>query len=390
MAKKRGHNEGSIYQRKDGTWRAQVTINGKRVSHNAKTKKECREWIRQTLNSIDSGLIFKGAQETFEEFLSGWLISKKSALRPGTWERYSQIVRDYIAPPLGAIRLKDLRPDHIQKLYDTKLKIGVGARTVQLMHAVIHCSLGHAVKLGLIGKNPASVTMPPTYQPEEMKIYDDSQVNRMLVTAIGDRYEALYHLAVSTGMRQSELLGLYWSDVDWSRKTITVNRQLLRKSGGGFQFAPPKTKAGKRKIALGSKSTQKLREHLDRQHQERLTAGTQWQNNDLVFTSAAGTPIHQRNLHRYFKQLIKRAGLPEIRFHDLRHTAASLMLNHGIPLILVSRRLGHSKPSITLDIYGHLIPGMQADAAEKIDDLISPVEVGLHLNCTLNENLLEE
>ena len=131
-------------------------------------------------------------------------------------------------------------------------------------------------------------------------------------------------------------------------------------------------------ITLGSNTIQKLREHQRLNQEERIEAGIRWQENNLIFPSTVGTPMEQRNLHRDFKSIIKKAGLPDIRFHDLRHTAASIMLNHGVPVIVVSRRLGHSKPSITLDIYGHLIPGMQAGIAEQIDELITPVEIALH------------
>ena len=390
MAKKRANNEGSIYQRKDRTWRAQVTVDGRRLSHNGKTKKECQEWLKETLSLMETGLSFEGAQTKLVDFLSRWLVSIEATLRPSTWFQYQQIVRDHIIPYLGDFKLQELRPDHIQRLYDEKLRQGIGKRTVQLTHSVLHRSMVHAVKLGLIGRNPASATMPPKPRFKEMKIFDESQVSRMLVAAIGDRNELLYHMAVVTGMRQSEMLGLQWKDLDWKNRSLKVQRQLNRVRGVGYRFAPPKTKAGRRTIVLGKKSIQKMREHQDRQHVERLLVGNRWRDHDLVFPTTIGTPMDQRNLLRDFKSLIQKAGLPEIRFHDLRHTAASIMLNHGVPLIVVSRRLGHSKPSITLDIYGHLIASLQAEAAEKIDDLITPVEVGLHLNCTYEESPLEE
>ncbi len=184
--------------------------------------------------------------------------------------------------------------------------------------------------------------------------------------------EALLHLAASTGMRQMEILGLKWSDLDWIKKTLKVERQLVR--GEGVQFSQPKTRHGRRIVVLGDRTIENLRRQYDRQNGARRKFGESWSKHGLIFTSANGSPIHFRVLMRYFKNLLKAAGLPEIRFHDLRHTAASQMLNHGIPVIVVSRRLGHARPSITLDIYGHLIPGMQEEAALMIDDLITPVE----------------
>jgi integrase len=200
-------------------------------------------------------------------------------------------------------------------------------------------------------------------------------VSQILVNARDTQWEALIHLAVSTGMRQMELLGLRWDDLDWVKQTVKVERQLVRTNDQSIQFAPLKTRFSKRSIDLGVKAIDVLLSHYDRQHEARKAAGDRWEEHGLIFTTRYGGKIHYRNLLRDYKNLLRKAGLPEIRFHDLRHTAASLMLNHGVPVIVVSRRLGHSKPSITLDVYGHLIPSKQAEAAELIDELIMPVAV---------------
>jgi hypothetical protein len=208
--------------------------------------------------------------------------------------------------------------------------------------------------------------------------YPGIQVSHMLISAMGDRNEALYHLPATTGMRQSERLGLRWSDLDWEGCSLQIQRQLKLTNSAHYYYEPPKTKAGRRTVVLGKKTIEKLREHHERQQLERIQAGQKWVEKDLIFPSSIGTPMDQANLLKEFKQLIKAAGLPEIRFHDLRHSAASLMLNHGIPVIVVSRRLGHSKPSVTLDVYGHLMPGMQNEAADLMDELGTPVNFALH------------
>jgi integrase len=236
----------------------------------------------------------------------------------------------------------------------------------------LHSALGHAVKTGAIGRNPASLTIPPKEPAEEMKILDEGQVSMLLIAALGTRLEPLIHLALATGMREMEILGLKWVDLDWVKQTLKVERQLVHPEEGKVKFAPPKTRSGKRSLALGPETIEVLRRHYDRQKVERKAAGEKWQEHDLIFTNRLGGPIHPRNLLRDYKQLLKAAGLPEIRFHDLRHTAASLMLNSGTPLIVVSRRLGHAKASITLDVYGHLMPDMDAKAAEGIDRLLTP------------------
>jgi len=273
---------------------------------------------------------------------------------------YESACRLYIIPNLGQVRIRNLRPDQIQNMYNTLLEDGVGRYTIRKVHTVLHSALQHASKTSIINSNPAMNTQPPREPDKEMAILDESQVSQLLVAADGHRWKALYHLAIISGMRQMELLGLKWTDVDWVRSTIKVERQLLRSSGNGIEFSRPKTRYGKRSIDLGNKSIEVLRNHYEYQQKERQTAGEKWVENGLIFTA-----------------LLKEAGLVPIRFHDLRHTAASLLLNQGIPVLAVSRRLGHARASITLDIYGHLIPSMQSEIAKLIDELVIPIPVDL-------------
>jgi integrase len=373
MARKRSNNEGSIYKRKNGTWRAQVTLDGRRLGKTFKTQREARKWLQKTNRQIDDGLRYANTQITLDEFIANWLISTKASRRPSTWSVYETATRLYILPHLGKIKLKDLRPGQIQWMYNHMLEQKVGVPTVLKVHAVLHSALAQAEKMGMINHNPVSATQPPKEPTREMAILTDSQVSQMLIALQGHRLEALIHLAVVSGMRQMELLGLKWTDLDWIRRTIKVERQLDRPTGKGIQFSAPKTRFGKRSVALGRKTIEVLRNHYERQQGDRLRVGENWNEHDLIFTNRNGGPLHPRNLLRDFKLMLKRAGLPVIRFHDLRHTAASLMLNSGIAPIIVSRRLGHARASITLDIYGHLIPSMQSEAAEKIDELITPI-----------------
>jgi integrase len=208
-----------------------------------------------------------------------------------------------------------------------------------------------------------------------MKVLNDNQVRQLLISAQGHRWEALFHLAVVTGMRQMEMLGLKWSDLDWERGIIRVERQLSRDSRDGVAYVSPKTHFGKRTVILGEKTLDLLRAHFEKQQALANGAGEKWIDYGLIFTTSCGTPIDHRNLTREFKRLLSQADLPDIRFHDLRHTAASLMLNNNVAPIVVSRRLGHAKASITMDIYGHLIPGMQEEAARKMDNLVTPIPI---------------
>ena len=210
-----------------------------------------------------------------------------------------------------------------------------------------------------------------------MQVLDQVQVGQFLVAAQPSPYRALYHLAITTGMRQGELFGLKWSDLQWLTGTLHIQRQVQRISGQGWSFEEPKTHAGKRTIKLGEGTLQVLREH--RLHQELLKekVGQHWQENDLIFPNGVGAPGDPSNLRKDFNQTLARAGLSKIRFHDLRHTAASLLLNNNVPVIVVSKMLGHSKPSVTLDIYGHLYHESQGEAAEIMDKLVTPILVQL-------------
>lgn len=246
----------------------------------------------------------------------------------------------------------------------------IGVHTIRKVHTVLNSALNHAVKSFLITRNPASFAIQPSLPEKEMDILDEAQVDQFLETATGHRWEMLYQLAILTGMRQMEILGLQWKDMDWSRKTILVDRQLVRTDLDSPRFITPKTRHGRRSIALGPKTIKALKMHRENQRLDAKNAGSSWEKYDLIFTTANGTPIHHRNLLRNYKALLREAGLPEIRFHDLRHTAASLMLNRGIPVIVVSRILGHARASITLDVYGHLTPTMQDEAARLMDELI--------------------
>jgi integrase len=372
MAKKRAHNEGTIYKRPNGKWRAQVSIHGRRLSHTAKTKKEGLAWIRETRNQIDKGLTFKGADTLLEEFLVDWLKTVSSSRSKGTYTLYSWNVKKRITPYIGNIKLMSLKPDRVQSFYHHLQAEGFSNHAVHVAHKTLRVALNHAINLGLITRNPCSGTTPPKPEQTEMKFYDDNQVRKLLDTAkaIGDRFFPLYYLAIHTGMRQAELIGLKWEDVDWERSTIHVKRQVRHFTGDSYIFTKPKSKSGTRTIILGKQALDLLGNHKNAQ-QKKVSVSNHWENLNLIFPSNVGTPVTASNIRRAYKKLLTASGLPKIRFHDLRHTAASLMLNHGIPVLIASKRLGHSKPSVTIDIYGHLMPSKQEEAAQLMDNLMS-------------------
>jgi len=378
LARKRANNEGSLYKLPSGNWCAQISLDGKRISKTFHTQKEGQEWIRKMRGLVDEGLTYNNTRLTVNEFMDSWITTIKTIRRKSTWTHYESLTHRYIKPALGNNKLLNLRSEQVQFFYNDLQESDVSIHTIDKIHTAFHAALEHALRLGMINRNPAHFVRPPKIPPKEMAILTDSQASAFLVTLQGHRWEALFHLAIVTGAREMELLGLKWTDVDWVRKVIKIERQLERADGNGVQFSPPKTKNGRRSINLGKRSMEILRIHYEKHQQLRKEASENWSEHGLIFTTNNGTPIHPRNLLRDFRILLKNAGLPQIRFHDLRHTAATLMLNNGIPIIVVSRRLGHAKASITLDVYGHLIPSMQAEAAELMDELIMPVPVQLN------------
>ena len=379
MPRKRGQGEGSVFKRKDGLWVAQVTIQGNHVTKYHKTQREARDWLQLTLSQVQKGMSFTAARTTLKEYLEEWLITFKSSVRPKTITQYSQIVRQHIIPNLGKIKLKDLRPDQIQLLYNAKLKAGVSTRTVLLIHAVLHRSLEMALKWGLIGRNPVDVVSRPKYRHQEMRTLTDDQVRTFLSYTKGTRFEALFWIAISTGMRQGEILGLKWSDLDWLERKLHIQRQVQRLPGEGLVFAETKSAASRRVVGLSTMTIESLKRHWDHQQNLRILAGEKWVENDLIFPSTRGTPLDHKNLDRIFKSFLEKAGIQKIRFHDLRHTAATLMLQEGVHPKVVQERLGHSDISLTLNIYSHVLPSMQEEAAEKLDAIMYPIDISQQL-----------
>jgi integrase len=304
------------------------------------------------------------------EYLEQWLESAKPSWRPSTRRQFSRLVRQYITPGLGTVRLKDLRPDQIQSFYTNQQEAGASVPTIRAIHTVLHRSLNQALKWGLITRNPASAVDKPKLKHREMSILDADQTRALLDVVKGERFEALYHMAVTTGLREGELLGLRWADLDWETRRLQVQRKLERVRGQGLVFSEPKSDTGRRSVVLGAVVLEKLKEHRERQEQQRLIAGKRWQEHNLIFPSTIGTPKDPRDLRRDFKALLQRAGLPDVRFHDLRHTAATLMLQKGVHPKVVQERLGHSTISLTLDTYSHVLPSLQEDAADKLDSLL--------------------
>jgi len=374
MAKKRGNKEGAIWKDKK-KWRAAVSIDGKRITRSFNTKEECRTWIRDTHDQMRKGMTYDMSGVTLSEFLQPWIALHKIRLSPKTAVRYEQIIRDHIVPQLGGIKLRDLRLGQIEAHCQALLSKGLSPRSARFAHMIIHRSLDDAVRKGYVSHNAAHGATLPRSIPKEMANLDEDEVMRFMIAIQDSRHEALYHLAIKTGMRKGEILGLKWSDLDWKKGTLRIQRQVYRVHKQGLVIRPPKTRAGIRTIQLGEKMLEVLHYHHSRQQIQKAAAGKRWKEHNLIFSSTIGTHLGGSSLIVDFKKLLEQANVRKIRFHDLRHTAASLMLNNGIPVIVVSKMLGHSKTSTTLDIYGHLIPTMQDEAARLMDELVTPIKL---------------
>lgn len=376
MAKRRTAGEGTINQLPSGSWRAQVSLGGHRLSHTSKSQQAVRDWIRKIQDQIDQGLTYDDERTTLGKFMGGWLANKKSQLRMASSEQYFRMYQSYIEPQFGSIRLKDMSSGRIQELYDNLAKSGRGARTIRMVHVVLHMCLEHAKQLGLVARNPAEFCRVPKSPKIEMSIWDEDQINRFLVFIHGHRNENFYYLALATGMRRGELLGLKWQDVDWVNHRLLIRRQCCHPKIGGFVFQEPKTKLGIRSVQLGAGIIERLRAQLGIIDLMRKIARDRWLDYDLVFPSMHGKPQIGNNVSLEFNKLVSQSGLPHIRFHDCRHTAASILLSHGIPPVIVAGMLGHSISTL-LTNYTHFIPDMQDEAAQLMDNITSSIPVDL-------------
>lgn len=378
MAKqRRGNGEGTITQRKDGRWEARVWLaDGKRKCYYGETRQEVARKLAEAMRDRDKGLPQQSDERLrLSTFLSEWLDGKRATLRPRTWTRYCELLA-HVQTALGSQKLTRITPRELQRFYsDLQAEkpegAGLSPTTAHHVHSALRQALASAERQGLLARNPADLVDAPRMRQTEMHTLDLQQSRTLLEAARDDRLEGLYALALTTGMRQGELLALRWRDVDLDAHHLQVRGTLAWRTGQGFSIGQPKTKRSRRRIDLDAEAVAALRRHKARQAEERLAAGALWGSEshwpDLVFTSEIGGPLDARNLaQRSFNRLLKRADLPIIRFHDLRHTAATLMLLQGINAKIVSERLGHSSVGITLDRYSHVLPSMQRDAAQVI------------------------
>jgi integrase len=375
VAKKRGNGEGSITRRKNGGWCAQYVVytaeGRKRRTLYGKSRQEVAAKLAKALSDREGGLLCDAGTLTVGEYLDRWLSdSVKDTVRPRTYERHEEIIRLHIQPALGRMALKNLSPAHVQAFYRDRLDSELSPATVQKIHVVLHKALSQAVKWSLMPRNVTEDVKAPRSVPEEIRPLDREQTKALLEAAHGDRFEGLYVLAVTTGLRQGELLGLRWDDLDLAEGLLRVKRTLTRRKGY-LLLGKPKTKKSRRTVQLTDTAVEALRGHLARQMEQIERLGDLYKDQGLVFATHNGTLVNPTNLRkRSFAPLLEKAGLPHIRFHDLRHTCATLLLSSNINPKIVSEMLGHANIAITLDTYSHVLPTMQENATRALEDAL--------------------
>jgi integrase len=376
MAKRRGNGEGSITRRKDGLYMARYWVEtpkgSKRKTIYGKKRDEVADKLARALAERADGIAYDDENLTVGEYLNSWLKgSVRGSVRQSTFDRYEIAVRVHIKPALGRVKLKKLSPAHVAGFYQDRLAAGSAPASVNKLHVTLRKALDQAVKWHMVPRNVAEAVKAPRPAPPEMRTLSAEETRKLIEVARGDKLGALYMLAVHTGMRQGELLALKWQDVDLENAKLSVRRTLTM-SNGRILLGELKTKKSRRTIRLTDAAIQALHEHLARQLEGMERLGDAYRDEGLIFASQVGTPINPTNLRRRsFAALLRRANLPKIRFHDLRHTCATLLLSRNVHPKYVQELLGHANIAITLDTYSHVIPGMGDHAMRAMEDVMS-------------------
>jgi len=339
---------------------ARITLpNGKRRAKYAKTQKEAKDWLMAQRQAVSEGMWVESEKATLGEYLDRWMADVVThKLRPKTVQSYAYLIRLHIKPELGHIKLTSLRPDQVQALYARKMQAGLSGRTVQYIHAVLHRSLEQAVKWGLLARNVTDAVDKPSPTKRLPKFLTAAQVKQLLVQLKDDRLFALYVLAIAIGARVGELLGLAYAN--WTGEVLTIRQAVQFLPHQGLVITTPKTDASNRAVHLPAMAIAALQFHREK-----------YPGEGLIFATANGTPISPRNLLRHWHAACKKLGWEVMPFHTLRHSCASLHLLAGTSPKAVQQLLGHSSVNLTMNIYSHLLPGVEKEAAERMNGILT-------------------
>lgn len=372
------HGESTIYQDADGRWHGQVSMGRKehgqrdRRHVSGKRRSDVVAKVRELERARDAGIVAaSGRVPTVEEWLTHWLTTIAAPkIRPSTLTRYRQLVHHQLVPGVGHQRLDKLQPEHVEKLYRNLLARGLSPASVVQAHRVLSRALKVALQRGRVARNVCALVEPPSVQRDEVRPLTAQEARQVLLAAQDRRNSARWSVALALGLRQGEALGLPWKTVDLDAGRLSVRQALQRQPGRGLVIVMPKSKAGRRTIALPAPLVEALRAHRAAQLQERLQAGPLWEEHGLVFCQPNGRPIDPRSDHRQWQALLARAGVRAARLHDARHTAATLLLQQGVSARVAMDILGHSQISLTLGTYSHVAPEVADDAARRMGEAL--------------------
>lgn len=383
MARKRNDaGNGSIRQRSNGTWEGRYTAgyteDGKQNQRSVygATKKEVRQKLNQILNDLQEGTYVTPTAMTLGEWLDIWLKEYKINVRQETWASYEQHIRVHLKPSLGKTRLNKLAPHQIQQTYNALMKErNLSPKTIKNIHGALHGALEQAKVNGYLRINPSDGVVLPKNEKPPLKTMDSSDVVDFLEAIQGDPYEYPLFVALFTGLRQGELMGLTWDCVDFDKGTLLINKQHNRAKGEKtFHFSNLKN-SKVRSLTVATEVLNVLRRQQSRQEGWKVAAGTLWDNpENLVFTTETGRFINNKTLYMNFKRIVTQLGMPELRFHDLRHTFSVNSLQAGDDIKTVQENLGHSTASFTLATYAHATQGMKRESAKRMDDFIHKLQ----------------
>jgi len=420
---RRGRGEGSITQRPDGRWVGRVDLGWQEGTRRRKavygqTRREVADKLTTVLRGVQQGATLPDERQTVSQFLTRWLDEKRTRLRPRAWATYEQAVRLHLIPGIGRIALARLTPAQLDTWFREHQQHGASPRAIRYARSVLRAALNQARRWGAVSQNVAELVDAPRHQAREIQPLTPEQARTLLEAAKGHRLGGVISVATALGLRLGEALGLRWADVDFDAGTLRV-KQALERSGGDsaarrpliverrelrkrIEAAPkrsaerrelrarlealharwrtvrttlkttePKSMRSRRLIRMPAVVVAALKAHRTRQLEDRLAAGGVWNESGFVFTSPIGTALEPRNVTREFHALLAGAELPAVRFHDLRHTAATLLLAQGVDPRTIMETLGHSQISLTLNTYSHVLPALQADAAAKLDAILT-------------------
>ena len=384
--------KGSIRQRSKGSWEVCVDTGrdpatGKRLRHFESvkgTKKVAQQRMHELLHTLEQGVYVRPSRLTVAQFLGEWLQDYVELnCSPRTKASYEMIIRRHLIPELGSIPLSQLEPRHLQASYSRQREGGrvdgkgqLSPQTVRYCHSLLAEALGYAVKMGLLSRNVAQATEAPRADHKVMLTLAPEDVPRFLEAAQESPYYTLFYLLLHTGLRRGEALALRWKNVDLGLASLGISAYLsvveaAYKLNGTYVIKEPKTSHSRRRIALPPSLGLVLRQHKAGQEAQRALLGKPLTDNDFVFAHPDGSPLDPSTVSHAFNKVMRKAGLPHIRLHDLRHTHASLLLQAGVHPKIVQERLGHSSIRVTLDTYSHVIGGLQEVAAQRFDDLLA-------------------